>query len=85
MIIFLAVPKGRTSKKKSNQRKANWKRKVTVMVEKVISKAKSILSGKKSNYLSEEDVKALKEKEKKEKQTNGSVEINDKNDDSVES
>jgi len=47
----MAVPKKRTSKAKKNSRKANWKRKSFITVQKSLSLAKSLLKGKSNSFV----------------------------------
>ena len=43
LIIFMAVPKKRTSKSKKNIRKAIWKKKASLKAQQALSLAKSII------------------------------------------
>lgn len=47
----MAVPKKRTSKMKTRQRKSNWKKKAHEKAKKSLSLAKSILQGKSSSFV----------------------------------
>lgn len=47
----MAVPKKRTSKKKKNSRKANWKRKSNAIAQKSLSLAKSMLKDKPTSFI----------------------------------
>jgi large subunit ribosomal protein L32 len=47
----MAVPKKRTSKSKTNSRKANWKAKARKQATKALSLAKSILTGKSTGFI----------------------------------
>lgn len=47
----MAVPKKRTSKSKSDKRKAVWKRKAHVAAQKALALGKSILSGKNTGFI----------------------------------
>ena len=53
----MAVPKKRTSKSRSNARKAVWKRQAKKASEKSLSLAKSILKGKQTSYIYKESIK----------------------------
>lgn len=47
----MAVPKKRTSKTNRNSRKANWKKKTKVSVQRSLSLAKSVLLGKSTSFI----------------------------------
>jgi large subunit ribosomal protein L32 len=47
----MAVPKKRTSKPKSKQRNAVWKRKAFFAAQKALALGKSILSGKNTGFI----------------------------------
>nr|QOS04499.1 50S ribosomal protein L32 [Sarcopeltis skottsbergii] len=47
----MAVPKKRTSKSKSNSRKAHWKRKCYINAQKALSLGKSVLKGKSNSFI----------------------------------
>lgn len=47
----MAVPKKRTSKSKTNTRKAVWKRQATKASQKALSLAKSILTDKAKSFI----------------------------------
>ena len=52
----MAVPKKRTSKSRTNARKAVWKRQAKKASEKSLSLAKSILKGKQTSFLYKESI-----------------------------
>ena len=47
----MAVPKKRTSRAKTNARKANWKRKANKEAQKALSLAKSVLRGQTTSFI----------------------------------
>jgi large subunit ribosomal protein L32 len=51
----MAVPKKRTSKSRTNTRKAVWKRQAKKASQKSLSLAKSILKGKQTSFLYKEN------------------------------
>jgi large subunit ribosomal protein L32 len=52
----MAVPKKRTSKSRTNARKAVWKRQAEKASQKSLSLAKSILKGKQTSFIYKETV-----------------------------
>ena len=52
----MAVPKKRTSKSRTNTRKAVWKRQAEQASQKSLSLAKSILKGKQTSFIYKETV-----------------------------
>lgn len=52
----MAVPKKRTSKSRTNARKANWKRQAKKASQKSLSLAKSILKGKQTSFIYKESI-----------------------------
>lgn len=52
----MAVPKKRTSKSRTNTRKAVWKRQAEKASKKSLSLAKSILKGKQTSFVYKETV-----------------------------
>ena len=52
----MAVPKKRTSKSRTNARKAVWKRQAKKASEKSLSLAKSILKGKQTSFIYKESI-----------------------------
>jgi ribosomal protein L32 len=59
----MAVPKKRTSKSRTNARKAVWKRQAKKASEKSLSLAKSILKGKQTSFIYKESVETEPEQE----------------------
>jgi large subunit ribosomal protein L32 len=59
----MAVPKKRTSKSRTNARKAVWKRQAKKASEKSLSLAKSILKGKQTSFIYKESVETDLEQE----------------------
>nr|YP_009315257.1 Ribosomal protein L32 [Yamadaella caenomyce]SCW23712.1 Ribosomal protein L32 [Yamadaella caenomyce] len=47
----MAVPKKRTSKAKTRQRKAQWKHKATIECSKALSLGKSVITGKNQSFI----------------------------------
>jgi len=54
----MAVPKKRTSKSRTNTRKAVWKRQAKTASQKSLSLAKSILKGKQTSFVYKETIEA---------------------------
>ena len=54
----MAVPKKRTSKSRTNARKAVWKRQAKKMSEKSLSLAKSILKENQTSFVSIKNIKS---------------------------
>ena len=52
----MAVPKKRTSKSRTNTRKAVWKRQAEKASQKSLSLAKSILKGKQTSFVYKETI-----------------------------
>ena len=52
----MAVPKKRTSKSRTNARKAVWKRQAEKASQKSLSLAKSILKGKQTSFIYKESL-----------------------------
>ncbi|HEY9908550.1 MAG TPA: 50S ribosomal protein L32 [Thermosynechococcaceae cyanobacterium] len=51
----MAVPKKKTSNSKRDKRKATWKAKARVQAQKALSLGKSILTGRATGFVYEED------------------------------
>ena len=50
-VVLMAVPKSRTSKKKTRQRKANWFAKADLQRERALTLGRSVLSGSASSFI----------------------------------
>ena len=61
----MAVPKKRTSKSRTNARKAVWKRQAEKASQKSLSLAKSILKGKQTSFIYKETVETDSEEQNK--------------------
>lgn len=57
----MAVPKKRTSKSRTNARKAVWKSQAEKASKKALSLAKSILKGKQTSFIYKESVETTPE------------------------
>ncbi|NJL85763.1 MAG: 50S ribosomal protein L32 [Leptolyngbyaceae cyanobacterium SM1_1_3] len=51
----MAVPKKKTSKSKRSIRRSNWKRQAALEAKKALSLGKSVLTGRSSSFIYEED------------------------------